>query len=75
MPTICRQRTRPGLRLVEAANFPAALAVARYRGDDQALVVVDQDTPAPMLRGLGRLLLADEHRRHLSRFLSDRRKR
>ena len=76
MPTITRERTRPGLRMVEAHNFPAAMLVSRPHDDAQVvIVVVDQATPAPMLRGLARLMLRDQERRHLSRFLDLRRKR
>ena len=74
MPSITRQRTRPGLRMVEATNFPACLVVARSKHGGQVLAVVDQATPAPTLRRLARVLLRDEERRHLSRFLTDRKR-
>ena len=75
MPTITRQRTRPGLRMMEATDLGACLVVLRPRDGGQVLAVVDQATPAPMLRRLARVLLRDEERRHLSRFLDLRRKR
>jgi hypothetical protein len=61
--------------MVEATGFPACLLVARPHRGGQVLAVVSADEPAQRLRGLARLLLRDEERRLLSRFLSDRRKR
>jgi hypothetical protein len=75
MPTISRQRTRPGLRLVEASNFPAIIVVARPHDGDQVLVVVSDTEPVATIRGIGRLVLRDAERRCLARFLTGRRKR
>jgi hypothetical protein len=74
-PTIIRERTRPGLHLVEVNGLGAVLALCRPRDGGEVLVVLDLDTPAPMLRSVARLLLGETERRHLSRFLSDRAKR
>jgi hypothetical protein len=75
MPTITRQRSRPGLRMVEAGNFPACILVARPHDGDHVLVVVSDEVPAAKLRSISRVLLRQEERRHLSRFLSDRRRK
>jgi hypothetical protein len=75
MPQIVRQRTRPGLRLVEASNFPARIVVARPHDGGQVLAVVSDQEPAATLRGLARLVLRDGERQHLSRFLTDRRRK
>jgi hypothetical protein len=74
-PTIVRERTLEGLRLIEAAGFPPCIMVARDHRGGQVLAVVSADEPAQTLRGMSRLLLEDAHRRHLSRFLSDRRRK
>jgi hypothetical protein len=75
MPTITRQRTRPGLRMIEAADLGACLVVFRPRRGGQVLAVVSADEPAQLVRGVARVILEEEHRRHLSRFLTDRRRR
>jgi hypothetical protein len=73
-PTITRERAYPGLRMVEANDLGACLALLRPKGDGEVLVVVDQATPAPTLRRLARCLLRDGEHRRLSRFLSDRKR-
>jgi hypothetical protein len=75
MPAITSERTRPGLRMVEAHDLGPTLALLCPKDGGEVLVVVDQATPAPMLRQLARVLLWEGERRHLSRFLSGRRKR
>jgi hypothetical protein len=75
MPQIVRERTRAGLRMVEASGFPACIVVARDHRGGQVLAVVSADEPAQLLRGLARLVLRDSERQHLSRFLADRRRR
>jgi hypothetical protein len=75
MPTITRQRTRPGIRLVEATNLPGILLVLRPHDGGQVLAVVSADEPTQTLRGMARPILEAEHRRHLSRFLSDRKRK
>jgi len=76
MPTITRQRSRPGLRLVEASDFPCHMLVSRPHNDAQAvIVVVSDEVPAAKLRGISRVLLRQDERRHLSQFLDLRRKR
>jgi hypothetical protein len=74
-PTIVRERTRAGLRMVEASGFPACIVVARDHHGGQVLAVVSDQEPAATLRGLARLVLRDSERQHLSQFLSDRRRR
>jgi hypothetical protein len=61
--------------MVEASGFPACIVVARDHHGGQVLAVVSDQEPAATLRGLARLVLRDGERRHLSRFLSDRRRR
>jgi hypothetical protein len=61
--------------MVEAAGLGACIVVARPHDGGQVLAVVSADEPAATLRGLARLVLRDGERRHLSRFLSDRRRR
>jgi hypothetical protein len=73
-PTIVRERTRAGLRMVEASGFPACLVMFRPKDGSRPLVVVSADEPPATLRGMARLVLEDEHRRLLSRFLSDRKR-
>jgi hypothetical protein len=75
MPAITRERTRPGLRMVEAHDLGAVMALVRPRNDGEVLVVVDQATPAAELRQLARVVLRAGERRHLSAFLDLRRKR
>jgi hypothetical protein len=74
--TITRQRTRPGLRMVEVHDLGAVLVLVRpHDPARKVLVIFDHGTPAPMVRNVARALLPAGERRHLSRFLTDRRKR
>ena len=75
MPTITRERTREGLRMVEVNGLPACLVVVRPRHGGQVLAVVSADEPAQLLRGIARPILEADHRRHLSRFLNDRKRK
>jgi hypothetical protein len=74
-PTVTRERTRDNLRMVEVNDLGAVLVVGRPKDGGEVLVVVDRDTPVPMLRSVARVLLWETERRHLSRFLDLRRKR
>jgi hypothetical protein len=73
-PQIIRERTHPSLRLVEASNFPCCIAVFRPTDGTRPLIVVSSDEPPATLRGISRLLLEDEHRRLLSKFLTGRKR-
>jgi hypothetical protein len=75
MPTIVRERTREGLRMVEAGGLGACLLVARPHRGGQVLAVVSADEPAQRLRGLARLLLREGERQALSAFLKGRRRK
>jgi hypothetical protein len=61
--------------MVEASGFPAVMVVSRPHDGGQVLAVVSDEMPAAKLRSISRLLLREEERRHLGRFLSDRRRR
>jgi hypothetical protein len=61
--------------MVEAHDLGAIMALVRPKDDGEVLVVVDQATPAPMLRAIARVLLRAGERRHMSAFLDLRRKR
>jgi hypothetical protein len=73
-PSIVRERVRDNLRMVEASGFPPCIMVARDHHGGQVLAVVSANESTTRLRGLARLVLRDSERRHLSRFLADRKR-
>jgi hypothetical protein len=59
------------MQLVAQPGLLAAIVVARpVQGDDDALVVIDPAAPAADVLDLSTMLLRDDEREQLARFLS-----